>query len=122
MLDCAGRWFDKPTDLPSARRQLQDLRSQRHQLFNGMVVARAGKCLWRHSDVAMLEMRNFSDVFLDEYLAQVGDRALWSVGGYQIEGRGAQLFTTITGDFFSILGLPLLPLLAVLREHGVIHS
>ncbi len=122
MLDCAGRWYDKPTDIAAARRQLQELRGLRHQLFNGMVVARAGVCVWRHSDVATLEMRNFSDAFLDDYFAQVGDHALWSVGGYQIEGLGSQLFSAITGDFFSILGLPLLPLLAFLREHGAIDS
>jgi septum formation protein len=122
MLDCAGQWFDKPTSTAAARAQLQNLRGKSHALFNGMVVVRAGQAIWHYTNHAELEMRAFSDGFLDAYLANVGDDVLWSVGGYQLEGAGAQLFTSIKGDFFSILGLPLLPLLGFLREHGLINT
>jgi len=122
MLACQGRWFDKPADLAAARDQLAVLRGKTHTLFNGMAVARGGRVIWRHADQAELHMRDFSDGFLDDYLAQVGERATWSVGGYQLEGPGAQLFSVVRGDFFSILGLPLLPLLAVLREHGLLKT
>ena len=122
MLDCVGVWFDKPKDLSAARTQLRSLRGKRHSLFNSMVVARGGQRIWHHADRADLDMRNFSDAFLDAYLEKVGESALWSVGGYQLEGRGAQLFNVIYGDFFSILGLPLLPLLGFLREHGAVET
>jgi septum formation protein len=122
MLACEGRWFDKPSALALAREQLRALRGRTHELYNGMVIARGGDIVWRYADQAQLTMRDFSDAFLDQYLAQVGERALWSVGGYQLEGPGAQLFSVVRGDFFSILGLPLLPLLAFLREHDVLQT
>jgi septum formation protein len=122
MLDCQGQWFDKPVNIAAARAQLQSLRGKTHTLFNAMVVVRAGQTIWDYTNQADLEMRAFSDVFLDEYLAKVGEDVLWSVGGYQLEGAGAQLFSSIQGDFFSILGLPLLPLLGFLREHGLITT
>jgi len=122
MLGCDGRWFDKPADMSAAREQLRALRGRTHMLFNGMVVTRADKTVWRTADQAELTMRDFSDDFLDAYLAQVGGQVLWSVGGYQLEGPGAQLFSAVRGDFFSILGLPLLPLLAFLRDHGLIKT
>jgi septum formation protein len=122
MLECSGQWFDKPKDMAGARAQLQTLRGRHHRLFNGMAIAHNKSVIWRHSDRAELEMRAFSDAFLDQYLATVGERVLFSVGSYQLEGPGAQLFCSIHGDFFSILGLPLLPLLAVLREHSLIQS
>jgi septum formation protein len=122
MLDCAGRWFDKPKDLAQACTQLQNLRGRKHSLFNGMVMVRGSQTIWQYTNQAELEMRAFSDAFLDQYLASVGEQALFSVGGYQLEGPGAQLFTSVEGDFFSILGLPLLPLLGFLREHGLIRT
>ncbi len=122
MLDCVGVWFDKPKDLSTARTQLRALRGKRHSLFNSMVVAQGGMRIWHHADRADLDMRNFSDAFLDDYLEKVGQTALLSVGGYQLEGQGAQLFNVIYGDFFSILGLPLLPLLGFLREHRAIET
>jgi septum formation protein len=122
VLDCDGTIFDKPADLAEARRQLLALRGRRHQLLSAVVLERDGQRLWHHVGRADLLMRDFSDRFLDDYLRAVGDAALSSVGGYQIEGRGAQLFASIDGDYFTILGLPLLPLLDVLREHGALPS
>jgi septum formation protein len=118
MLDCDGQWFDKPTSRDEARRHLLDLRHRTHRLTSAVVVVRNGQRLWHHVEAATLTMRNFSESFLDEYLDRVGPAVFTSVGAYQLEGLGAQLFSRIEGDFFTILGLPLLPLLDVLRENG----
>ncbi|MBK3773399.1 septum formation protein Maf [Azospirillum brasilense] len=120
MLECEGRWFDKPTDRAAARAQLQDLRGRTHRLVSCAVVFRDGERLWHHVDRARLTMRPFSDAFLDSYLNAAGNDVLGSVGAYHLEGLGAQLFHRVDGDFFTILGLPLLPLLGLLRVHGVI--
>ncbi|TWA68575.1 septum formation protein [Azospirillum baldaniorum] len=120
MLECEGRWFDKPADRDAARAQLQDLRGKTHRLVSCAVVIRDGERLWHHVDRAHLTMRPFSDAFLDSYLNAAGDDVLGSVGAYHLEGLGAQLFHRVDGDFFTILGLPLLPLLGFLRVHGVI--
>ncbi|KAA0682866.1 nucleoside triphosphate pyrophosphatase [Roseomonas genomospecies 6] len=120
MLECEGRWFDKPADRAAARAQLQELRGRTHRLVSCAVVIRDGERLWHHVDRARLTMRPFSDAFLDSYLAASGDDVLQSVGAYHLEGLGAQLFHRVEGDFFTILGLPLLPLLGFLRVHGVI--
>lgn len=122
MLDCDGTWFDKPADRAGARAQLQRLRGQTHHLIAGVCVVRDGQRLWHHNDRASLVMRRFSDEFLDNYLDAVGADACASVGGYQLEGRGVQLFSRVDGDFFTILGLPLLPLLDFLRGHEVIPT
>jgi septum formation protein len=119
MLECEGRWFDKPADRAAARSQLLDLRGRTHRLVSCAVVVRDGERMWHQIDSARLTMRNFSEAFLDEYLDRVGDDVLHSVGAYQLEGLGAQLFHRVEGDFFTILGLPLLPLLGFLRVHGV---
>lgn len=119
MLECEGRWFDKPADRAAARAQLLDLRGKTHRLVSCAVVVRDGERMWHRIDSARLTMRNFSEAFLDEYLDRVGDDVLHSVGAYQLEGLGAQLFHRVEGDFFTILGLPLLPLLGFLRVHGV---
>lgn len=119
MLECEGRWFDKPTDRAAARAQLLDLRGKTHRLVSCAVVVRDGERMWHKVDSARLTMRNFSESFLDDYLDRVGDEVLHSVGAYQLEGLGAQLFQRVEGDFFTILGLPLLPLLGFLRVHGV---
>ncbi|MBK3732220.1 septum formation protein Maf [Azospirillum brasilense] len=120
MLECEGRWFDKPADRDAARVQLQDLRGKTHRLVSCAVVLRDGERLWHHVDRARLTMRPFSDAFLESYLNAAGDDVLGSVGAYHLEGLGAQLFHRVDGDFFTILGLPLLPLLGLLRVHGVI--
>ncbi|ALJ34001.1 Maf-like protein [Azospirillum brasilense] len=120
MLECEGRWFDKPADRDAARTQLQDLRGKTHRLVSCAVVIRDGERLWHHVDRARLTMRPFSDAFLESYLNAAGDDVMGSVGAYHLEGLGAQLFHRVDGDFFTILGLPLLPLLGFLRVHGVI--
>ncbi|MGH8222186.1 MAG: Maf family protein [Woeseiaceae bacterium] len=122
VLECDGVILDKPGDLAEARRQLVALRGRRHQLLSAVVLVRDGQRLWHHVGRADLLMREFSEQFLDDYLRSIGDAALSSVGSYQIEGLGAQLFASIDGDYFTVLGLPLLPLLDILREHGALRS
>lgn len=122
VLALGTRMFEKPTDMAAARDHLGRLRGETHELFSAVVVAEAGDALWGMVDAARLTMRRFSDDFLDRYLATVGDRALTSVGAYELEGLGVQLFEDIDGDYFTILGLPLLPLLAELRNRGALTS
>jgi septum formation protein len=114
-----GRLFDKPPSLEAARKQLLALRGQTHELFSSVVVARAGGRLWHWNERARLTMRPFNEAFLDAYLARTGDTVLASVGAYQLEGLGAHLFSRVDGDYFTILGLPLLPLLSFLAGHGI---
>jgi septum formation protein len=120
ILTCEGRWFDKPRDRAEAYAQLQALSGKRHELWTAAIVLREDARLWHHIAQARLWLRPCSDAFLDAYLDAVGDLALQSVGAYQIEGPGAQLFTRIEGDRFAILGLPLLELLECLRVQGVL--
>lgn len=122
MLACEAEAFDKPANREQARAQLQKLRGREHQLLTAVVVAKGVNVLWRFTDQARLTMRNFSDAFLDSYLDNIGPAAMTAVGGYQLEGRGIQLFEAIEGDYFSILGLPLLPLLGFLREQSLVSS
>ncbi|WP_374301761.1 nucleoside triphosphate pyrophosphatase [Ferrovibrio sp.] len=122
MLVCEGRWYDKPETMQAARDHLLSLRGRTHELVSAVVLARGGSVIWRHVDVARLTMRDFSEEFLDAYLVQAGEAVLSSVGAYQLEGLGVQLFSRIQGDFFTILGLPLLPLLDILRENKVLRS
>lgn len=122
MLECEGAWFDKPTDRAAARAQLALLRGRSHTLISTAVAIRDGERIWHGTDRARLLMRPFSDGFLEDYLDRVGAAAFDSVGGYQVEGLGVQLFAAIEGNHFTILGLPLLPLLAFLREHGVVPA
>jgi septum formation protein len=112
--------FDKPVDRAAAAAQLRALAGRRHWLISAAVVVRDGQRLWHHADMAELAMRPLSDEFIDRYLAMAGADVCASVGAYRLEGLGAQLFTAVRGDFFTVLGLPLLPLLAFLREHGVV--
>lgn len=120
MLDCNGVWFDKPADETHARAHLQALRGKTHRLVTAAVVALNGSRIWHTIDSAQLTMRPFSDGFLDAYLDKVGPAVLSSVGAYHLEALGAQLFSRVEGDFFTILGLPLLPLLGFLRDHGAL--
>jgi septum formation protein len=120
MLICDGEWFDKPADRSAARVQLLALRNRRHELISAVCVCRNGERLWHLVDRPALTMRAFSENFVEAYLAESGADILSSVGAYRLEARGAQLFSRVDGDFFSILGLPLLPLLGFLRSHGAI--
>ena len=122
ILDCDGAWFDKPVDLQRARDDLLALRGRTHQQLSAVSVVRNGVPLWRYVETANLTMRDFSDDFLDDHLAAVGDAVLASAGAYQLEGPGVQLFSLIEGDYFAILGLPLLPLLDFLRQQGLVES
>lgn len=120
MLDCDGAWFDKPETPAAAAAQLMALRGKTHRLTSAVVAVRDSRRLWHHTDTARLTMRAFSEAFLADYLARLGEAATASVGAYQIEGLGAQLFLAVEGDHFTILGLPLLPLLDFLRENGAL--
>ncbi len=122
VLACGAEWFDKPRDLAEARRQLLALRGRTHILATAVCTAQAGVVLWRATSVPELTMRPFSEEFLDAYLAAEGDAVLASVGAYRLEGCGAQLFSRISGDYFAILGLPLVELLGSLRERGLLSA
>ena len=117
-----ARWFGKAATMDEARAQLRDLRGRAHVLSTAVAVARDGKAVWRHVVAAKMTMRDFTDAFLDAYLDAEGEAALGSVGAYCLEGRGAQLFSRVEGDYFGILGLPLLPLLAYLRQQGALAA
>ena len=120
VLICGGDLFSKAETTEAAAAQLLRLRGRSHQLMTAAVLARDGTPVWRHIDVSTLWMREFGDAFVRSYLAAEGDGVLGSVGCYRLEATGVQLFERIEGDYFSILGLPLVPLLAVLRQHGVV--
>lgn len=122
VLEHRGAVLGKAADGVALRAQLQTLRGDRHSLLSAAVVYEDGRPVWRHVGVARLVMRPFSDGYLDAYLARNGDDLLGSVGGYRIEGEGVRLFHRIEGDHFTILGLPLLELLAYLTLRGVIEG
>jgi septum formation protein len=120
ILVCEGRWFDKPTSLAAARDQLLALRGRTHALVTAVLCQRGGRRLWDYVAEARLTMRPFSEEFLESYLALEGGAVTGSVGAYRLEGPGIQLFDRVEGDHFSVLGLPLLPLLGFLRQHGIL--
>lgn len=122
ILSCDGLRFDKPHDMAEARANLMRFRGRTHTLHSAVALARGGEILWRHEDRARLTMRDFSDAFLAHYLSMLGEKVRASVGCYQLEGPGIQLFERIEGDYFTILGLPLLALLAELRRLGVVPT
>lgn len=120
ILVCDDAWFEKPVDATAARRDLTALRGRSHWQVTSVCVVRNDTLLWHHTESARLVMRDFTDDFLDYYLRDSGDTVLDCVGAYRLEGLGAQLFSKVEGDYFSILGLPLLPLLDFLRGHGAV--
>jgi septum formation protein len=120
VLALGARLFEKPANLTEARDTLDRLRGRTHTLHSAVTLAERGQVVWGDVQVATLTMRRFSDAFLDQYIARTGERICSSVGAYQLEGMGLQLFEAIEGDYFTILGLPMLPLLAELRQRGVV--
>lgn len=122
MLECDGVWFDKPADRAAAAGQIAKLSGRTHMLLSAVAAVRGGAVIWRTLETAELSMRPLSPEFIESYLDRVGDAALDSVGGYQVEGRGIQLFDAIRGEHSTILGMPLIPLLAFLREQGAVAS
>ena len=121
-LSCGNMIFHKPATHERAQQQLIELRGKTHRLHSGVACAQNGKIIWSHLDTATLTMRDFSDPFLQTYMDIRGTDILNCVGCYQLENRGVQLFDKIDGDYFTILGLPLLPLLAFLRKTGAIAA
>lgn len=117
-----GQLFDKPISVSAARERLLSMRGKRHELIGSVVVANSGQPVWRHVSETRLWVRTFSEDFLDDYLEREGELVTKSVGAYRFEGPGAHLFERVEGDFFSILGLSLLPLLQYLRDCGAIAS
>jgi septum formation protein len=114
--------FTKPKDRTEATEQLRALRGRTHELHSALALVRDGDLLFQCVETARLTMRNVSDRFIDDYLDMAGDLALSSVGAYQLEGIGVHLFERIDGDYFTILGLPMLPLLAYLRSAGFVDG
>ena len=119
ILECEGHWFDKPPDRARAAEHLRALGGKTHALVTAACVVRDGVRIWHHREAPRLTMRPLDEAFIETYLEAAGPEVLESVGAYRLEGLGAQLFTKVSGDYFTILGLPLLPLLGFLREHGV---
>lgn len=120
ILVCDKQIYEKVATIEGAREKLLSLRGKAHQLMSAVVIFENGKPVWRHIGRAQLIMRDFSDVFLEGYLEQNKDSILSSVGCYKLEEAGAQLFTRIQGDYFTILGIPLLEVLGFLRTRGVL--
>lgn len=112
----------KPPDVTAARMQLERLRGRTHRLLSAVALAQGGRVVWSKVDSAYLTVRELSGAFLDEYVARCGERLLGTAGAYEIEGLGIQLFDRVEGDYFTIIGLPLLPLLAELRARGAIQA
>ncbi|MDF1610499.1 Maf-like protein [Hoeflea sp. YIM 152468] len=121
-LSLDGEMFHKAETMEQARHRLLKLSGRTHQLNSGIVLVRDGETIWRHMSIARLTLRDLDPGFVGRHLSSVGDKVLSSVGAYQLEGAGIQLFDRIEGDYFTIIGLPLLPLLAKLRELGAIDG
>ena len=121
ILECDGRWFEKPRTAEQAINQLNNLSGRRHRVVASVAIARQCRQHWSFTDQAVLAMRPLDESFIRRYVKVMGEKAFESVGGYQIEGLGAQLFERVDGDHFTILGLPLFPLLGFLRSRGLIE-
>jgi len=117
-----GGLVSKARSIDEARERLKTMRGRSHQLHSGAALATKGQIVWSGVDTVQMKMRNFSDAFLDAYLAAEGDELLACVGSYRLEGLGSQLFEAVDGDYFTVLGLPLWPVLAELRRAGVIRT
>ena len=117
-----GGLISKAKSLDEAKARLKTMRGRSHQLHSGAALATKGQVVWSGADTVQMKMRDFSDAFLDEYLAAEGNELLACVGSYRLEGLGSQLFEAIDGDYFTVLGLPLWPVLAELRRAGVIRT
>jgi septum formation protein len=122
VLACDGQLFDKPGNLATARRQLRQLRGRTHQLHTGVALAHNRGLVWQRTDTATLVMRHFSDAFLESYLMAAGEAIWGTVGAYEIEGIGIQLFQCVRGDSSTIIGLTMLPLLRELRARGLVGT
>ncbi|PHR91628.1 MAG: septum formation protein Maf [Robiginitomaculum sp.] len=122
LLEMDGGLYDKPKSMAEAKTRLLKMRGREHRLVGAVVVVEDGQAPWVHVSTTRLFMRTFSEAFLDTYLQSEGEDLLKSVGAYMFEARGAQLFDWVKGDFYAILGLPLLPLLGHLRERGAVPS
>jgi len=114
--------LSKSPDRDAARATLQSLRGERHQLYSAAVIFREGKALWRHVAVARLQMRAFSDAYLDTYLDRNWPAVAGAVGAYHLEGEGIRLFSRVDGDYFTVLGLPLVEILSYLTLTGEIDA
>ena len=121
-LSLGGQVFHKPADLAEARMHLKTMAGRIHELNSAVVFVRGDLVLWRHVSMARLTMRPLSEGFIERHVARVGESVLASVGAYQLEGEGIQLFERIDGDYFTILGLPMLPVLAQLRSMDMIDA
>ena len=117
-----GRLLDKAADIEEAAEHLRLLSNRRHYLHSAAVIAEAGQPVWRCIDRVTMHVRPLSDDFIRSYLAREWQQARWCVGVYRVEGPGAQLFTRIEGSQFTVIGLPLLPVLGYLRERGIMAS
>ena len=121
-MELDGELLDKLPDAVLARDRLIHMRGRPHFLHSGLAIQKSGQVIWSLQQTSTIHVRDFSDEFLDAYLKTAGDALTASVGAYAYEGLGAQLFETVDGDYYAILGLPLLPLTAVLRQHGVLTT
>jgi septum formation protein len=119
VLECENRLFGKPASVAEAREQLRALRGRSHTLLSAAVVYESSRPVWRHVGKVRMTMRPFSDTFLEEYVAAEAEELLRTVGCYRLEGLGAQLFSQVSGDYFTVLGLPLLELLGFLRTRSI---
>lgn len=120
VLEFEGKAFDKSRDNAEARKRLEMLKGKTHALVGGLALVRDNALVWEYQSHCMMRVRDFSDAFLNRYMEEAGPILTAGVGGYAYEGLGAQLFDHVEGDFFAVLGLPLLPLLDALRQHGAI--
>ena len=122
ILELKGQVFDKPQTRQDAIAQLGHLSGQKHQLLSAVVVYDDGKPVWRQIGVVQMHMRSLSDSFIKEYVARNWDSVQHSVGAYKLEEEGARLFTRVQGDYFTVLGLPLLDLLSYLTLRGILDT